>query len=133
MRILLLISLFIVSCAHHRDVRPSASGKHRVILQTENNTSGYNNAKGQADHFCETEGKRAYIVKEGHKYTGSLDEETYKRGKLASKVAKGVGSAGFVFGGKREKTAGGIVGLGGQVADSAIGTGYTYTMLFKCK
>lgn len=38
-----------------------------------------------------------------------------------------------VFGGKKESNVGGIVGLGGVVAETAAGTGYKYEMKFKCK
>lgn len=50
---LVAIGLFIFSCAHHRDVRPNSSGKHLVKFNTEYKSSGYQNAKSQADHFCE--------------------------------------------------------------------------------
>lgn len=131
--VLAVSTFFIVGCAHHRDVRPSSNGSHKVVIQTEDKSNGYSNGKSQADHFCEGEKRRAYIVEEGYKYTGSMSEEDYKKGKMVSKIAKGVGSAGYVFGGKKEKNAGGILGIGGQVADSAMGSGYTYTMIFRCK
>lgn len=107
MKILLIaFSLSLISCAHHRDVRPNDSGIHSVSFLTEDKTSGYQNGNSQANHFCEQRKKSAYIVKEGYKYTGTMDEETYKNTKTASKVASGVGSAAFVFGGKKESNAG---------------------------
>ena len=90
-------------------------------------------ALSQANHYCEQKKKEAAVVSEGTQYTGSMDESTYRTSKTAAKVAKGVGSAAWVFGGKNESTAGGIVGLGGGIADGAIGTGYTYEMKFKCQ
>jgi hypothetical protein len=132
----LLLSLAILglySCAHHKDVRPDESGTHSVILKTDQESQGYAAAKSQADHFCEKRKKIAYIVSENSKYTGKMNEDTYNKSKTASKIAKGVGSAAFVFGGKKESDAGGVVGLGAGIADSAIGKGYTYTMKFKCK
>ncbi len=128
-----LLFLGFVSCAHHRDVRPGDSGIHKVILQTESKDEGYRDAKNQADHFCEQSKKSAYIVSEGSKYTGDMKESDYKKAKTITKVTKGVGGAGYVFGGKKERNAGGILGLGGQVADSALGKGYTYAMTFRCK
>lgn len=133
-KIILGISILVLSgCAHHRDVRPSAKGIHLVQFQTEDKNSGYQNAKSQADHFCEQSKKLAYVKKEGYKYTGDMDEKTYKTTKTASKVAQGVGGAGYVFGGKKEKTAGGIVGLGGAIVSGVAGEGYTYKMYFICK
>lgn len=135
MKNLLFVSaaFLLASCAHHRDVRPSMKGMHKVKFQTEDQNSGYSNAKSQADHFCEKRGKTAYIGKEGYKYSGDMDESTYKKSKTASKVAQGVGGAAYVFGGKKESNAGGILGLGGSIADGVIGKGYTYTMYFQCK
>ena len=77
--------------------------------------------------------KTAYVIKEGYEYTGDMDEKEYKKGKTAATGATGVGIAGYVFGGKKESTLGGIVGLGGAVANSALGEGYTYSMSFECK
>jgi hypothetical protein len=134
MKLLLLTSVFLLaSCAHHKDVRPNDSGVHNVSFQTEDKSSGYQNGNSQANHFCEQKKQTAFIVQEVYKYTGSMDEDTYKATKTASKVASGVGGAAFVFGGKKESDAGGLIGLGGGIANSVAGSGYTYTMSFKCK
>lgn len=135
MKIIILSAMLIafVSCAHHRDVRPSENGVHTVKLQTEDKNSGYRDAISQAKSYCETKKLKAYTVKESHAYSGDLEEKDYKKGKTIAKIAKGIGSAGFILGGKREQNAGGILGLGGQVADSTLGSGYTYVMQFKCK
>ncbi len=103
-----------VGCAHHRDVRPSADGVHKVILKTEDKDEGYRGAMRQAEDYCEkvAGNKAPMVVKEGSQYGGSLEESTYKNAKTASKVAQAVGGAGYAFGGRRESTAGGIVGLG---------------------
>lgn len=71
-------------------------------------------------------------MEEKKAYTGKMKEEDYRTGKTVSKVAQAVGGAAFVFGGKNESTAGGIVGLGGGIADGALGKGYTFDMSFKC-
>jgi hypothetical protein len=115
------------------DVRPSSSGQHKVILKTENDSTVFRNAKGQADHFCEKKKQTAYILKEGHQYSGYMDEKDYKTGKKAAQVAVGIGSAGYVLGGKKESQLGGLVGFGGAVASETLGEGYTYTMIFECK
>ncbi|MBC77168.1 MAG: hypothetical protein CME64_14245 [Halobacteriovoraceae bacterium] len=131
--ILFAAALALASCAHHRDVRPSESGKHTVIFQTDKKDQGYNNAKSQADHFCEKQNKIAYIKKEESRYTGRMNQDDYESRKTAAKVAQGVGSGVFAFGGKKESDLGGIAALGGSIANEAIGKGYTYTMQFTCK
>lgn len=121
------------ACAHHRDVRPGADGTHRVVIHTDDTEEGGRNAMSQANDYCEQSKQRAFVVDEGSKYTGTMDEGSYRNAKTASKVAQAVGGAGYVFGGKNERTAGGIVGLGGGIADSALGNGYTVDMKFKCQ
>lgn len=74
----------------------------------------------------------AAFINENKKYTGDLDEKTYKNAQRATKVAKTVGGAVHVFGGKRESRVGGVVGLGGVAGEEALGEGYTVEMKFKC-
>lgn len=131
--VLLAVVSFLASCAHHRDVRPGADGVHRVVVNTEDNEEGTQEAISQANHFCEQRNLSAAFLSEDKKYTGSMKEDDYKAMKTASKVATGLGSAAYVFGGKKESTAGGIVGLGGAVAGSVAGKGYTVEMKFKCQ
>lgn len=125
--------LFVAACAHHRDVRPGADGVHRVIVRAEETDEGSRDALSQANHYCKEYNKNAAILDEGAKYSGSMDESDYKTAKTAAKVAQAAGSAAYVFGGKNERNAGGIVGLGGGIADQAIGKGYTVEMKFKCQ
>jgi hypothetical protein len=131
----LLIFLFLASCAHHRDVRPGAEGLNRVVVATEDTDEGSRDAINQANHFCkeERDGKSAVFLAEEQKYTGSMDEGTYKTAKTASKVAQAAGGAAHVFGGRNEKTAGGIIGIGGGIADHALGKGYKVDMKFRCE
>ncbi len=122
----------LVSCATHPDVRPSADGIHRVVIKTADADQGSRNAIRQANNFCEKRGQNAAFVKEEQKYTGDVDEQTYKNVKRASKVAKTIGGAAYVFGGEKESNIGGIVGVGGAASDAALGKGYTVDMRFKC-
>ena len=62
-----------------------------------------------------------------------MNEKEYNRAKTTAKVVTAVGGAGVVFGGDNERKAGGVAGIGGGIADSAIGKGYRYTMRFKCR
>lgn len=128
-----LVALFLVGCAHHRDVRPAADGVHRVSVQANDKEEGAREAIAQANHYCEQRKLSAAFVDETQKYTGDMDEKTYKKSKTLAKVAQGVGGAAWVFGGKNESNAGGIVGLSGGIADSAIGKGYTVEMRFRCQ
>ncbi len=127
-----LVSGFLISCAHHKDVRPSGDGVHRVSVQTDDKGVGGQEAMKQAEHYCNERNQSAVIVEENQKYNGSMDEKTYNTAKTVSKVAQGVGSAAWVVGGKKESEAGGVVGLGGAVAGSALGDGYNVEMKFKC-
>jgi hypothetical protein len=128
----LLALLLLSACAHHRDVRVSADGIHRVVIRAETKEAGEREALNQANHYCGEKHKEAAVVAENNKYTGDMKEEDYKTMKQASKAAEIVGGAAHVFGGKKESTAGGIIGLGGIVADGVAGNGYTTEIRFKC-
>jgi hypothetical protein len=131
--IFMIFLTFLFGCAHHRDVRPGSEGLHRVVVKAEQKDEGYRDAMSQANHFCEQQKKYAVIVDEKSSYTGSMNEDTYQKTKTASKIAQGVGGAAYVFGGRKESNAGGIVGLGGAIADGVAGQGYTFEMRFKCQ
>lgn len=131
--ILILISFFFVACAHHRDVRPGANGINRVVIPTNDKDSGTRDAISQANDYCESINKSAAFVDEKSSYTGDISEESYKNGKKISKAAKVLGGAGYAFGGRNERKAGGVVGLGGVVGDAVLGNGYTVEMRFKCQ
>ncbi len=137
MRLLLFVSaaLFATACAHHRDVRPGADGIHRVLIQTDDTEGASRDAISQANHYCKSRNKNfeAAFVNEDKKYTGDMDEKTYKNAKRISKAASAAGGAVWALGGKQESNVGGIVGLGGGVADQALGKGYTVEMKFKCQ
>jgi hypothetical protein len=133
-RLLLVgFGVLLFSCAHHRDVRPGAEGVHTVIVSAEDQEGGSRDAISQANHFCEQYKKIAAFTTEEKKYVGSVDESTYKTGKNISKAAQIIGGATTVAGQRRStKTAGGVVGLGGVIADQTLGKGYDVTMKFKC-
>lgn len=130
-----LVLIFSLGCAHHRDVRPGAEGVHTVVVQSEDADQGAKEAISQANHYCKEKDKtkEAAFIEENSKYSGDMDEQTYKNAKRAATVAKTVGGGVWVFGGKTESTIGGLAGLGGQAADNAIGKGYTVKMRFKCQ
>lgn len=136
MKILVIfVAAILAACAHHRDVRPGANGIHRVLIQTDDTESASRDAISQANHYCKSRNKNfeAAFVNEDKKYTGDMDEKTYKNAKRISKAATAAGGAVWALGGKRESDVGGIVGLGGGVADQALGKGYSVEMKFKCQ
>lgn len=130
--LLFALGFLVTACAHHRDVRLGADGIHRVVVKSEDGDEGSRGAIEQANHFCEQRGQQAAFIKEEKKYTGQMDEQSYKNAKTATKVAKTVGGAAWVLGGRNESNLGGIVGLGGMVGDEVLGEGYTIEMRFKC-
>ncbi|CAE80070.1 hypothetical protein AB1A81_10255 [Bdellovibrio bacteriovorus] len=125
-------TLFTAACAHHPDVRAGADGVHRVVIASEDTEQGSREAIRQANSFCKERNQTAAFINENSQYKGDYDEKTYKTAKKASKAAQVLGSATYVLGGQTESTAGGIVGLGGAVADGVLGNGYNVEMKFKC-
>lgn len=123
----------LIGCAHHRDVRPGADGIHRVVVRSDDNDEASRDAIDQANSYCDQQKKSAAFVNENKKYTGDMDEQSYKNAKRVSSVAKTVGGITHVLGGKNESAVGGVVGLGGIAADSALGKAYTVEMQFKCQ
>lgn len=130
---ILTTALFIEGCAHHRDVRPGNDGVNRVVLKSETKDGAYRDAMSEAEDYCKELQKHPMVVSEKSDYTGTMDESTYNAAKTASKVAKAVGGAGMAFGGRNEKTAGGVAAVGGGIANDALGQGYTYELVFKCQ
>lgn len=122
----------LTGCAHHRDVRPSADGVHWVELRSESEEEGARDALAQANHFCEERKMVAAVVSEDKAYKGNMDESNYKALKTAGKVGQIVGGTVYTMGGARESNVGGVVGLGGVVADQVAGEGYVVKLRFKC-
>jgi hypothetical protein len=128
-----LMTLFVVSCAHHKDVRPGVDGVHRVVIQTDDIDGATRKCIKEANHYCKQKDLEAAFITEDKKYTGDMKEEDYREAKRVTEAAKTVGGAIWVFGGRRASPLGGIVGLGGVAADSYLGDPYTVEMRFKCQ
>lgn len=126
------VSLFLSACAHHRDVRAGVDGIHRVVITSDDKEKGAREAIRQATNFCEERKLSPAFVNEDTQYKGDMDEKDYNTAKKATKAAKILGGATYVLGGKTESNVGGIVGLGGVVADGVLGKGYSVEMKFKC-
>lgn len=131
--LLSLLTLLLTSCAHYPDVRPGEDGIHRVVILAETKASGSQQAMSQASDYCDTMKKSPVYLDEKSTYVGSMNEDDYNKTKTIGKVASAVGSTAYVFGGKKESNAGGIVALGGVAANAAAGMGYSFEMKFKCK
>jgi hypothetical protein len=129
-----LAFMILLGCSHYRDVRPGPDGLHLVIIKSEGKGDGSRDAIWQAQNYCQDNGKKsAVFLNEETKYVGSMNEDSYNKTKTAAKVAEAIGGAGYVFGGSKEKQAGGVVGLSGGIADSILGEGYSTEMKFKCQ
>lgn len=124
--------LFVAACAHHPDVRAGADGVHRVVIASEDSEEGSREAIRQANSFCKERNMTPAFVNENAQYKGDINEKNYKMAKKASTAAKILGGTTYALGGKNESAAGGIVGLGGVVADGVLGKGYSVEMKFKC-
>lgn len=132
---ILLGSIFLAACAHHPDVRPGVEGIHRVALAADDKDKGAQEAISQAQNYCYYKhDKPAVFIDENAKYEGSMSEDTYNTAKTVSTVAKVLGGVGWATRTKtqqRSKATG--LGVGGMVADAALGDAYKIEMKFKCE
>ncbi len=136
--VLLLGTVLLSACAHHRDVRPGVDGVHRVNVRGEEKDAAERSAISQANHYCEsTGGKHAAFVNEQTKYTGSMDEGTRATLKKASQAAQVVGTSTST---RRRDAYGrpvsqvnplGTAGVVGSIMTS--GQDYSSEMKFKCQ
>ncbi|MCH2534129.1 MAG: hypothetical protein MK008_06790 [Bdellovibrionales bacterium] len=78
--VVVLLALGFISCSHHKDVRPSVDGTHRVEIMAESKEQGARDAIDQANYFCEKRNKSAAIVNEEANYEGVMDESVYNGG-----------------------------------------------------
>lgn len=135
-KLLMLVPAGLLSaCAHtYKDVRPGDSGINRVAIQTDDVDGATRKCIKEANNYCESHGHlEPAFLDESSKYTGDMDEKDYKQAKRVTAVAKTVGGAIWVFGGRTESTIGGLGALGGVAGDSYLGKGYTVEMRFRCR
>ena len=127
------VFLTVTACAHYPDVRPGSEGVHYVSISGEDEDDLAREGLRQANaYFNYAHKKTAGVVSEKKEYINDMDEKNYKNAKRASTVAKVIGSAGMIYGGKTERKVGGVSAIGGVAGDSAIGKGYKVTIKFKC-
>jgi hypothetical protein len=132
-KVLFLTLIIFISCGHHRDVRPGVNGVNSVSVIGEDKVEISRKALDQSQHYCDSIGQRAAIKSEVIKFVGSGSEEDYKKIKGVTKAVQVAGSGAYVFGGKKERNAGGIAGIGAAAASAYAGDGYQVTMQFICK
>ncbi len=131
---LIPITVFVVACAHHNDVRPGVDGIHKVIVQGNGEGDGERNAISQANHYCkEIHQRSAVFMNESTKYEGSMDEGTHQTVRTASKAAGAIGVGMGVFGGRRERGAGNVAVGAGTVGGIMTQNAYKTEMQFQCK
>ena len=88
----------------------------------------------QAEDYCKQQNKFPGVVSENTTYEGSMSESDFQTIKTTANVAQSVGGAAFVFGGQKEKQAGGLVGMMGVAGNAAIvDNGYKTEIQFKCQ
>ncbi len=133
--LILSLGLFLISCAHHRDVRPG-NGIHHVVVREQNREAAERNAIDQAEHFCKERNQHAVIIEEKKtEYTGKMDESTRDTVHKASTAAMVLGGGAGGFGPTHgTKTAGAVLGTAGTAGYIMTGgDDYTADMKFKCE
>lgn len=128
-----VITAGLSACATYPDVRPGIKGKHRVVVKSENRREGVRDALRQARNYCDEDDKRPVVLREKIRYTGSMTEKDYRQRKGMARAGKVVGTGAAFLGGKRERKAGAIVGVGSAAGDAYLGEEYRIYIKFKCR
>ncbi len=114
-------------------VMPGEDGVNTVISKDIESEGAEEEAVDAAKKYCEEKKKEAVFIKtENTKYTGSMDEETRKTVRNASKVGMILGGAGTA--GDRTRGAGAVLGTAGTVGYGMTSDrDYVSELKFKCK
>ena len=119
-----LASLALLSaCAHYPDVRPGAK-EHKVTVAHETEVDAFKDAMSQARDFCDDvhNKKSPQVISEDLKYTGSMDEKTYKDARLVKGVANTIAQ----LSSSQTQQTGPIIG------GVNLGKPYQLTLVFSC-
>ena len=127
------LTTLLMACAHHDNVRPSDNGEHYVKLTSETKSEAGKEAINQSNHFCEEQGKKAYIVSESIEYKGSMPEEQYLTSRGIAKAVEGAGPALWALGKNSVNDVGAAMTIGGGIAAGALGQPYELNMTFTCR
>jgi hypothetical protein len=125
-----IFGVLFTACAHHRDVRPGASGSNRVVTTAAEAEEASRSAISQANHYCGQFKQAPRIVSEKTTYTGEMDENTRKTIRKASNAAILVGGV-YSDPGKPDMNP--VVGAGTVGAVMTNGEDYRTEMVFECK
>lgn len=124
------MALLVGACAHHRDVRPGADGKNRVVTTATENESASRNAISQANHFCGQFKQSPRIISEKTIYTGEMNEDTRKTIRKASQAAVIIGGMNTNTNNNKVNPILGAGTVGGVMTN---GEDYQTEMIFECK
>ena len=137
---LIICSLLLSSCSHHRDVRPGVNGVHRVKVQASDKGFASRSALRQAKHFCKERNQYSAIISENVTYVGSMSEATYNNLRTASNAATvaGLGTGAYALASgksKKSKTAkiAAVATAGGVLGKTLVSDGYVAEMTFQCQ
>lgn len=125
-------ALFLISCAHHPDVRPGAGNIHHVVVTAVSAQDGARDALSQARSFCKVSKKSPQILEEKTKYVGDMDEGTYKRMRTAGHITKVLGGATVSTAGTEVSDETSDLETAGHALHAAAGEGYQVGLRFSC-
>lgn len=125
--------LFLAGCAHHDDVRPSATNIHYISVNAQQREDGPREALKQAEHYCKSIKQKMFILNEEVSYEGTQPEEEYLNYLKTAKIVSGVGTMLWVFGDGKVDDVGGMAAIAGGTAESAMGKPYVTKMQFRCE
>lgn len=123
----------LTACAHHNNVRQSASGEHYVKLTAETRESAADEALSQAKHYCSEQNMKAYIVNETIQYQGSMAESDYLQQRNIASAIETAGTVLWVFGQNSVDDVGAAMSIGGGIAEDSMGEPYELEMAFTCR
>jgi DNA-binding transcriptional regulator LsrR (DeoR family) len=116
LKITILLSIFLlVSCAHHRDVRPGSKGIHRVVVRKQNQEQAEQLAISEAQDYCSQYNKAPGFLEEKTEYKGTMNESTRDTVHKVSNAAMILGGVGSTSRHGQTKAGGSILGRAGVV------------------
>jgi hypothetical protein len=129
---------FLQACSSAKvRVMPGETDVNKVVATDYEKDDAEEAANDAAQEYCKKRGKEAAFVKDESKYKGSMDENTRKTVRKASKAAMVLGGAGVGAGtavGAGTTAPGAILGSAGTVGTIMTNDrDYEATVLFKCK
>ena len=132
--LLTIVALVLNACSTASvRVMPGEDGVHTVVSKDIESDDAEEEAIDAANKYCKDRKQEAVFVKtEATKYKGSMNEDTRKNVRNASKVGMILGGAGTV--GDRTRGAGAVLGTAGTVGYGMTSDrDYVSEVKFKCK